>query len=80
MKGASLWTNRTIWKFSKNFIFTLKNDFFFKFLVIVGTKKCGVGTNLGTKKCGVGTNLGTKNCGVGTNLVTKKDGLGTKLE
>ena len=72
-------TNRTIWKFSKNVIFTLKNYFFSKFLVIVDTKKSGLGTNLDTKKCGLGTNLDTKKCGLGTNLSTKKCGLGTNL-
>ena len=35
---------------SQNIIFTLKNDFFLKFLLIVGTKKGGLGTNLSTKK------------------------------
>ena len=43
-------TTKTIWKFPKNIIFTLKNDFFLKFLLIVGTKKGGLGTNLSTKK------------------------------
>ena len=38
MKGACLVTTKTIWKIYKNFIFTLKNNFFFKYLVIVGTK------------------------------------------
>ena len=77
MQGACLSTKETIWKNSKSFIFTLKNYFFSKFLVIVGTKKGGLGTNLGTKKCGLGTNLGTKKGGLGTNLGTKKCGLRT---
>ena len=64
-----------MWKFSKIIIFTLKNEFFFKVLVIIGTKKPGLGTKLGTKKCGLGTNLCTKKCGLGT----KKGGLGTNL-
>ena len=75
MKGACLWSKETIWKISKNFIFTQKNEFSFKFLVIVSTKKPGLGTKLGTKKCG----LGTKKGGLGTNLGTKKPGLGTKF-
>ena len=50
MKVACLVTPKTIWKFSKKIIFTLKSEFFFKFLVIVGTKKPGLGTKLGTKK------------------------------
>ena len=79
MKGACLVTPKTIWKFSKKIIFTLKSEFFFKFLVIVGTKKPGLGTKLGTKKCGLGTKLGTKKPGLGTNLGTKKCGLGTKF-
>ena len=47
----------------QKFHFHPENDLFFKFLVIVGTKKGGLGglgTNLGTKKCGLGTNQGTK--------------------
>ena len=38
MKVACLVTTNTILNISKNYIFTLKNDFFFKFLIIVGTK------------------------------------------
>ena len=65
MKGTCLVTTDTMWKFSRKFIFTLKNEFFFKFLVIVGTKNPGLGTKLDTKKCG----LGTKKGGLGTNLL-----------
>ena len=75
MKGACLVTTKTMWKFSKKFIFTLKNEFSIKVFVIVGTRKAGLGTKLGTKKDrlgikkgGLGTNLGTKKCGLGTNF------------
>ena len=75
MKGACLLTKETIWKFSKKSFSPQKIIFFSKFLVIVGTKKGGLGTKLDTKKSG----LGTKKCGLGTNLGTKNPGLGTNF-
>ena len=52
---GALVTPKTQKKNSKNFFFTLKNWFFWKFLVLVGTQKWSPGTNLGTQ------NLSTRN-------------------
>ena len=60
----------------KKIIFTPKSEFFFKILVIVGTKNTRLGTKLGTQKNGLRTNLGTRKCRFRTIVGTDGCGLG----
>ena len=51
---------KTIVKIPKNIFFTPKIPILMKFLVLVVTKRCYLGTNLVTKRGYLGTNLVTK--------------------